>query len=530
MRAAARRPSRPFVSRKHRRARTLFRRVAASIVVIVGAIATTIALVVLLNHHRPTAIQSLPASPAAPVLPFSSAFISSGAAWSAADTKVLVGATSPIVNSPDFPPSAGAVFLDARTGRTLYEHNASMALVPASTIKLIVAAAALHYLGADYRFETKIAAGGPMQDGVLQGNLYLVGGGDPVLTSHDLRAAAHQLHDGGITGITGNVIADGSLYGADSVNPTWDPNDIEYGWAAPPSALTLDNGAVQFTIKPDPNGGLAGVVVDPDMAAGRLVVGVRTVGEGDENTLRIDPLPDGSGFAISGQIPYGAPQKYWRSIAHPTEIAASVLRSSLARSGVAIVGETESGQAPADPAPLWSHRSVPLDSIIRKMAFDSDNHIAEQLLRAVGAKTSGQGTLHNGIAAERAFLKSLQVNDGQLTLADGCGLSPANKITAASLVAVLRSMLRGADAATQAALLPRLGIDGTVRSRVLPDDASGRVLGKDGYIEGATGLAGFVKTAHHGIVIYAFLVNDWQLGLDAVWNDENEILTRISRL
>jgi len=470
-----------------------------------------------------------PTVPTAP--PFRSAFVRHGLAWSTSDKAKVAGIAAPTVNGPAFPATTGAVIMDARTGRILYEHNPHEPLVPASTLKVVVAATALHDLGASHRFETEIVADGAIRDGMLDGNLYLVGGGDPELAGGDLRAAVHHMKDEGITVVSGAVVSDGSLYGPDAVNKTWDAEDLEYGWAAPPSAVTIDNGAVQFTLTPDPDGGLAAIQVDPPGAAGKIVGGVRSVSEDADNTLRIDPLPDGSGYAISGQLPYGAPQKYWRSIARPTAVAATVLRTIAFSGGVAVAGDATTGKAPAGASTiLWAHRSRPLSAIIQRMALDSDNHIAEQLLRAVGANALGTGTLDNGLAAEHSFLMSIGADDPRNALIDGSGLSASDYVTAATLAAALRSMLRGADAQAEAALLPRVGLDGTVRYRPIAADVLGRVRGKDGYIEGASGIAGYIETAHHGVVIYAFLVDDWQQGLDAIWGGEDEILARLARM
>jgi D-alanyl-D-alanine carboxypeptidase/D-alanyl-D-alanine-endopeptidase (penicillin-binding protein 4) len=513
--------------RKRQRARFLRRlRLAALAVALIAVVAFAIIGRRGVHQYQPVAVSTPPAAPL-----YSSAYLRGGAAWTQADARRVVQAASPIVNGAAFPATSSAVIIDAKTGHTLYEHNAHMPLVPASTIKLIVAGTALHDLGAGYRFQTTLATDGSVAGATLHGDAYLVGGGDPELSTADLRGAVHQIKSEGIAAIDGGIVADGTLYGPDAVNKTWDPDDLEYGWAAPPSAMTLNNGSVQFTILPDPNGGLASVETDPPSGAGRLIGHVRTVSEYGENTLHIDPLPDGSGYAFSGQIPYGAPQKYWRAIAHPTQVTARVMRELAIGSGVGVSGAASSGKAPSGATTtLWSHRSRPLASIVHRMAFDSDNHIAEQLLRAVGARSAGIGTLENGIDAEHAFLASLNADDSNMTIADGSGLSDQNHVTAASLGAVLRSMLAGPDARQIVALLPRVGIEGTVRFRTLAPDITGRVRGKDGYITGASGIAGYVETAHHGVVVYAFLANNWEQGLDVIWNGQDEILSRLARM
>jgi D-alanyl-D-alanine carboxypeptidase/D-alanyl-D-alanine-endopeptidase (penicillin-binding protein 4) len=442
----------------------------------------------------------------------------------------LVRDARPVFNGPAFPTTSSAIFVDAKSGAVLYGHNTRMPLVPASTIKLIVAATALHDLGPKFRFTTTVATDGRVDGDTMQGSLYIVGGGDPELLSADLRGVVHRLKSMGVRSVQGGIVADASIYGPDEVNSTWEADDLEYGWAAPPSALTMDGGSVQFTITPDAGGGLATIAVDPRAAGGRIIGGVRTASASDDNTLRIDPLPDGSGYTLSGEIPYGAPQKYWRSIAHPTQVAAIVLRDMLGRAGIGVAGPASTGSTPSSAIPVWTHTSRPVADIVKRMAFDSDNHIAEQLLRAVGQQSLGVGSLANGLAAEHAYLATLRADDTGLQLVDGSGLSPSDRVTANALAAVLRSMLSGPDALRDATLLPRVGIEGTVHVRDIAPDIAGRVLGKDGYIEGASGLAGFVRTAHHGVVIYAFMVDDWQQGLDAIWSGEDDVLAKIARM
>lgn len=546
MRAGARRPerrraTRPFAmpNRRNRSRFAVVRAIARAAVLLAG-IAIAIVLVVLAVRglaalfHRSTAVPVQSEPTPLPFPAFSSTFVQDGVPWTHSSSQAVDAVFRPIVNQPDFPPTSSAIVLDARTGDVLYAHNARMALVPASTLKVIVAGTALADLGPDFRFATSLATDGQVAAGVVSGDLYLVGGGDPLLQSDQLRGAVHRLKALGVREIDGSIMADGSLYGPDQVNPTWDPNDLEYGWAAPPSALTMDGGSVQFTITPDASGGLARVIAEPAAAAGRIVGNVETVSSDADNTLRIDPLPDGSGYQVSGAIPYGAPQQYWRAIAHPTEIAAQVLRSLIVQAGIRVTGPATSGQTPSSATPLWSVQSAPLTSIIQQMAFNSDNHIAEQLLREVGAREFGQGTLVNGIKAEHAYLSTIGADQSGLRLIDGSGLSADDRVTATALAAVLRDLLKGRDAKSMTLLFPRVGLDGTVSARYdMPADVAGRVRGKDGYIGnggGASGLAGYVITTHHGVAIYAFLADDWQQGLDPIWAGEDSALTSLARM
>jgi len=233
--------SRPprLASRKRRRRVAVMRRR----VVVLGA---ALLLIVLawnliarsIHHGAPAA---LPTATPPSVTPYSSAFVRSGRPWSRADAAAVQRLTRRIVNGTGFPSTTAAVVMDARDGAVLYAHNPHVPLVPASTLKLIVAATALHQFGANFRFQTQLVTDGAVADGSIQGDVYLVGGGDPELATSDIRAAVGQLKREGVTRIDGGVVADGTLYGPDEVNKTWDPDDLEYGWAAPPSAITRKN-------------------------------------------------------------------------------------------------------------------------------------------------------------------------------------------------------------------------------------------------------------------------------------------------
>jgi D-alanyl-D-alanine carboxypeptidase/D-alanyl-D-alanine-endopeptidase (penicillin-binding protein 4) len=141
----------------------------------------------------------------------------------------------------------------------------------------------------------------------------------------------------------------------------------------------------------------------------------------------------------------------------------------------------------------------------------------------VGWKAFGLGNLPNSFAAEQAFLQSNHVPNQGVVIADGSGLSARNKVTASCLAASLRFLLNQPLPEAPFRLLPRAGIEGTVAVRHLAPEAKGRVFAKDGYIQGASALAGYVLTTNHGPVIFVFLVNNWEHGLDAVWANEDSM-------
>jgi len=507
--------------RWRRRRATRARRIGLLLIAVI-ALALLAVLILRPHHHTLVAVEQSPA----PRTHKQTAWLRAGAAWTPAQAQRLHAQLAGLAGNVAFPASTGILVLDGRDGRVLYGLNGKLPLVPGSTIKLITAAAALGALGPDHRFMTSIVSDAALDGTALQGSIWLVGGGDPELTSDELRAGVHELQRGGLETITGNVYADGSRYGRDEVSPSWQSDDLQYGWAAPASAISIDGGSVQFTITPHA-GSEATVAVDPP--GQRVIASVDTGSADADNTLRIDLLPNDSGYEVRGQIPYGAAQKYWRAVPHPTQAAAVSLFSMLRLAGVEVSGTASEGTAPSPSSTLWEHRSRTLDRVIQQMFFLSDNHYAEELLRAVGWQATGLGDLHNSLTAERAFMQANDIPMQGVVLADGSGLSAQNRVTAQSLAASLHYLLNEPLAEPPFTLLPRAGIEGTVRVRDLAPEAKGRVFAKDGYIEGASAIAGYVLTAHHGPVIFVFLVNDWEHGLDAVWANEDAMLDLIAQ-
>lgn len=509
------------LGRWYRRRNRRLRRIGLLVLAIVAA---TVAIVIVrghVSHKNQTAEQRPP-----PVIAHHrTAWLRAGSAWTPTQLAQLRRDLQSIAGSEAFPASTALLVLDGRNGGVLFSRNQRLPLIPGSVIKLMTAAAALGALGSDYRFTTSIVSDESPSGGVLNGNIWVIGGGDPELTSDNLRSAVREIQLRGVASIAGNVYADGSRYGPDRVSDSWEPDDLQYGWAAPASALSIDGGSLQFTITPRV-GTEAMVAVDPP--GQNVIASVETAGADSENTLRIDPLPNGGGYEVRGQIPYGAPQKYWRAVPHPTRAAAISLLAMFRLAGMAVNGAAGESSPPARTVTLWEHRSRTLDRIIQQMFFLSDNHYAEELLRAVGWKAFGLGDLPNSFAAEQSFLQMNHMPSQGVVIADGSGLSERNRVTASSIAASLRFLLNQPLPEPPFTLLPRAGIEGTVRVRHLAPQTEGRVFAKDGYIQGASAIAGYVLTAHHGPVIFVFLVNNWEHGLDAVWANEDAMLDLIA--
>lgn len=394
--------------------------------------------------------------------------------------------------------------VDAR-GRLLYGARARHAVEPASVLKLIVATSALDIAGARFRYHTVVAATSDQRDGTIAGDLWLIGSGDPSLRSGDLQAGARALVRSGVRRVAGNVRVDASAFSGPEVNPLWSANDANEDFQAPVSALSLDEGTVEFDIFGTKPGQVAEARMRPWSNAIHANGSVMTVAPGGDPSVTVAALSSPNTFALSGEVPAGSVDREWVPVHDEPYVAGSVFVHILNASGIE-AGPTKTGLAPANRAVLWDHASASLRSLVRQMLYVSDNHYAEQVSRTLGVLRYGVGDDAHALAAEREDLNARGIPTPGLRLADGSGLAVANRVAAITLAEVLAHALALAPERGFFDLLPQGGRSGTVGKYPFTS-ALGRVRAKTGHLSGVASLAGYVKSRHHGLVIFSFEVN-----------------------
>jgi D-alanyl-D-alanine carboxypeptidase/D-alanyl-D-alanine-endopeptidase (penicillin-binding protein 4) len=324
--------------------------------------------------------------------------------------------------------SCAAVAVD---GVTVTSLNAELPVIPASNQKLLVALAALDILGPDHTFTTSVAVP-PLNDGVVDGDIYLIGGGDPLLTSDDypieddsqpvttptsFDVLADGLVDAGVTRIRGTVIGDGSRYDDEFVIDEW-ADDVAFVEAGPYDALLANDARVRFRSdrQEDPNVGAAREFV-------RLL---------NDRGVRVD---NGWGSGVASTL---------------VPVTVSV-------------------------------QSAPLTDVIAEMLSTSDNNTAEMLLKEMGVATSGAGTRAAGLDAMSRSLESQGVPMAGVELHDGSGLSNSNRVTCNAVLTVLQL---GAGGPLDAGL-PVAAVSGTLADEFLDGPMVGRLRAKTGTLDNA---------------------------------------------
>lgn len=398
-------------------------------------------------------------------------------------------------------------------GDTLFAREDDRLYTPASNRKLFTAASALHWLGPEHRFTTALLSAGRMSGDTLQGDLVLVGSGDPDLTARDLAALADTLASAARV-VTGDVRADDSRFDDVEWGAGWMWDDGPY-WEWPYiTALTVADNVVTVTVRPGAEvGAPVAIAVDPPNRYVTLNVSATTAAAGAPAELVIDRHwdPKENVIDVTGTLALDAePVTARRTVEEPALYAATLLLELLEARGVEVLGIARHGPLEAAAADtVAAHASGPLAASIRNFLKVSDNLTGELLVKAVGAAVSGPpGSYETGLAAERAFLASeVGIDTTAQRLADGSGVSRYNLVTARQIVALLAYMPTRTDLfPAYLDALPVAGVDGTLEERMRGTAAEGRVRAKTGTLNGVTALSGYVPSADGERLAFSLMV------------------------
>ncbi len=440
----------------------------------------------------------------------------------------------------------GILVRDLDAGETIYFRNPDKLFLPASNAKLFSTALALRRLGPDYRFTTLLALDGTVGDsGVLNGDLRLVGGGDPNLSSRilpfrksgeygpdrlaPLRSLARQVREAGIRHVAGSVIGDDSRYVWQPYPRGWSYADTLHSYGSPASALVFNDNLVEVHVRPGAVGTPARMQVAPQL--GFYELANRTATTGDRyvsRTVRARWGEEPGNVVLAGQIPSRSRGKTMRLAADdPARYAALALRQALMDAGIEVDGPAvahhllpdrlstlRSRPAAAGRASrtvLAERPSASLRESIRVVNKESQNLHAEILLREVAYQESGIGSQEAAVAAMRRFLAEVGLRSTEFYLFDGSGLSRHNLITPTATVRLLEFMWDSDSRDAYVDSLPVAGRDGTLDWRFRRTAARGRIHAKTGSMSHVLALSGYARSGDGKSYAFAIFANNFGL-------------------
>jgi D-alanyl-D-alanine carboxypeptidase/D-alanyl-D-alanine-endopeptidase (penicillin-binding protein 4) len=399
-----------------------------------------------------------------------------------------------------------------RTGRVLYALDAEKNLKPASTVKLVTSAAALDALGPDARFRTTVESAGRLDAlGRILGDVYLVGRGDPGLTSAAFEQLADALRASGVVHIEGRLIGHEGAFEGERRGADWTWEDLVWSYGAEISALSFNDNRVELSVGPGERVGDP-VVVDgrPSSSYYQVLSTATTAAPGGESDLTLVRAPGSNLIRLSGTHPSGAPpERLGVALEDPARFATTVFAEMLQARGIGVAGavSTTSEPLPDGVRVLAARDSEPLSELLKEVNKRSQNLHAELLLRLVGWRVKGAGSLMAGQEAVRDFLAREHVRSESWSLQDGSGLSRSDILSASGLVDLLAAMDRHPHAAPFRESLAVAGRDGILANRMRGTRAEGRILAKTGSMRHVNAIAGYAQAEGGDRLAFAILLN-----------------------
>ena len=403
----------------------------------------------------------------------------------------------------------GVKVVSLQSGLRLYEKNAHQLFVPASTIKLFTAGAALAKLGPQFTFETNLLTDGKVKNKVICGNLYLQGSGDPSFTLNDFEYLVMELRIAQIEEIQGDLIIDNFAFDAYPEGPGWMWDDINGASFASMNALSINHNSLKVWVQP-----ATGIAIPPKVFAypKTAFVKIENLATTDEKeeTLTIERIPRAKQniIQVKGEIGIrSSVQSFHIPIKGPHLYAATLLQSVLKKAGIACKGKILIQKAPLHSQVLATHRSAPLSILLQNMLKNSDNLYADNLLKKIGqTHFEEQGSWKNGSKAIRQHLEDVGLEISDLVLLDGSGLSRYNLASPEHITTYLTWIYKHFPFAPEfLSSLSLAGKDGALKKRFT--DNPPHLRAKAGTMTGISCLSGYLQTADGEPLVFSIMVN-----------------------
>ncbi len=435
----------------------------------------------------------------------------------------------------------GVLVVDPETSDTLYSRNAGKLFLPASNMKLVTTAVALTRLGPDYRYVTTLASRGPLQGGLLNGDLLVYGRGDPTVsdsTSGDamapLRAIADSLYAAGVRCIAGRLAVGADVFPGPALGFGWSWDDLGASYAAPVGELLFNDGFAMLTVHA---GAMPGDSVrtftEPALRYPPVHVAARTVAAADTARVRVDHLRAVTNTAtdvvdLLGTIAAGDSAALAIPLVRPDAAYLAALREAIEERGIAVDGGATDSAAPVDT--LVSLQSVTLAEMLPSVLKPSQNQMAEMLLRTLGLVQTGVGVADSGVRVEVDQLEAWGAQPDGFVLHDGSGLSRYDYLSPETLVHVLDSMRASPAFDAWYAALPVAGVDGTLERRMRGTAAAGNVRAKTGSMANVRSLSGYASTTAGNELVFSIVCNNFTAAPSQVLAVEDSIAALLASL
>ena len=392
--------------------------------------------------------------------------------------------------------------------------NADVSMNPASTMKLVTTYAALEMLGPTHQWKTEFYTDGTLNNGILQGNLYLKGGGDPKLNMEKLWLLMRDLRANGVQQITGDLVLDRNFFEQPQL-PAFndDGNDENKPFLVKPDALMVNLKALRFVARND--SGKVLVSVEPPIASIRIDNQVKAINAKQcTGDVRYNPVTQADGSVIvtvSGQLADGCNSQTYLSLLDHATYTAGAVRAIWKELGGSIQGQDRQASVPKGAKLLARAYSPDLAEIIRDINKYSNNTMAQQLFLSLGAQFRTDADGDDAKAAQRVirqWLAKKGITAPHLVMENGSGLSRAERVSAREMAQMLQAAWKSPYAAEFISSLPIAGKDGTMRKRLKTTAMNGQAHIKTGTLNTVRAISGFSRDSNGDTWAVVAILND----------------------
>lgn len=421
--------------------------------------------------------------------------------------------------------SIGIEIKDLQTGAVLYSKNANSLLCPASSMKLLTAAAALYYLTPQFQFVTILAK--KNQD------YYLSFSGSPAFTSANLAELISQLKQQHIQTITGNLILVPSSFQAPYYANGTSFDDLGWYYSAPDGPVIVNENACVFDLITSPKlGGPVQIKPKEPCPALRIINEIKTVEKAeakDHCNLNIEIKPHNTLHLFGCLAQTQAPQTMKLAIPDPILMLKQLIKKELESHKITLKGKIVIDKLMPNTTKIYSQRSEALSQMVTHMLQESDNLYANSLTKQMGLSLYNEGSYKQGVFAIKEILnKNTHMDIKQLEMADGMG-SRYNLVTANQFVTLLTDLYNNKTLKPYLLeALPQAGISGTLKYRMTKTNLNQILHAKTGTMHDISSLSGFIIKEHAHPIVFSIIINGINVPINHAKDLEEKILLLIN--